>query len=61
MYYDDYYEWLIIGLALFNYSKTMITIVNIQEKESLQIGFDLWNNFSKKSKKYDEKYIKNMW
>jgi hypothetical protein len=44
-YYNDYDEWIRIGMMLHNSGES----------------FDLWNNWSKKSDKYKEKNMKKLW
>jgi P4 family phage/plasmid primase-like protien len=45
-YYDDYSKWFNVGIALHNISSTLS---------------ETWNNFSKQSKKYDQKYCNELW
>jgi hypothetical protein len=48
-YYDDYNKWIKIGMILFN-------ITNSENNY-----FQLWNEWSKQSSKYNEKDIKTFW
>lgn len=45
---DPYHDWLKVGMAIHN-------------DDSTSIGYNMWTNWSKKSKKFDEKVQKKTW
>ena len=52
-YADDYDTWIKIGFILYNYFKS-----NSNDEKKY---FEMWNNFSKRSKKYNLKECKTHW